>query len=566
MAVATISLLAASWAGAQGKRAQALPRNQVLVTSGSAWGPESNFNPYSSSVTGVLGLCYETLLRYDPLADKYIPWLAQKAGFKGKKYVIVVRKGIKYSNGQALTAARVKAVINFGRHETAGWNVLWQNIKKMKVKKRTITIKFKGKPNYVQWQNLMWNLQLINPSQFSGLNKDTWTTIGSEAGFNPVCTGPYTVDRGNTASDGSNIVWVRNNKWWAAKKKVAPLPKPKYIEDLQNTSNTNALEGLLKDVNDLNNNYLPGIQKLVSDGDAQTYYPGKPYHNSANTAWLEVNTTHTPLGDAKFRKALAESVSVGYIVGAGDYNGVVAEANQTGLLKVWKKWINKKQLKKLGFKRSTAAAKATLAAAGYKDVNSDGYVENKDGSKIDLSIEVPQGWSDWEAARNIIVASAKNAGIRMHVEVGDYNKVMPTDRNQGIFDTMVDNFYQISDNPWTYWNGIFHLPVLSVQTFANFGRYKNNTAWKLVLKLDRTPPTKKGRKTAMKLEKKLQKIMLTQLPIIPMWYNGIWSQTQSKHWKNWPTSKKKKMHYIACMWAGYLNMTGIDTITHVKPA
>ena len=36
--------------------------------------------------------------------------------------------------------------------------------------------------------------------------------------------------------------------------------------------------------------------------------------------------------------------------------------------------------------------------------------ENKDGSKIDLEISVPQGWSDWEAARDMIVASAKDGG------------------------------------------------------------------------------------------------------------------------------------------------------------
>ena len=57
---------------------------------------------------------------------------------------------------------------------------------------------------------------------------------------------------------------------------------------------------------------------------------------------------------------------------------------------------------------------------------------------------------------------------------------------------MVDNAYQISDNPWTYWNGIFHLPIITGgtgQTFCNFERYSNPTAWALVQKLDKTPPS-----------------------------------------------------------------------------
>ena len=45
----------------------------------------------------------------------------------------------------------------------------------------------------------------------------------------------------------------------------------------------------------------------------------------------------------------------------------------------------------------------------------------------------------------------------------DFN-TWQTDRNTGNFDLVVDNDYQLSDNPWTYWNGVFHLPVLTTGT------------------------------------------------------------------------------------------------------
>jgi peptide/nickel transport system substrate-binding protein len=206
-----------------------------------------------------------------------------------------------------------------------------------------------------------------------------------------------------------------------------------------------------------------------------------------------------------------------------------------------------------------------LAAAGYKDANGDGYVENKDGSKLDLKIAVPQGWSDWESARDMIVASAKDAGIRMHKDEGDFNH-WQTERNQGLFDTIVDNNYQLSDNPWTYYNGIFNMPVIKTgtgQTFANFGRYESAAAWSLVQQLDKT--SFRNVKQRASLMKKLQKITMAEVPIIPMWYNGVWSQTQSKYWKNWPSSTSTRK-YIPCMWRGYLQMTGIDMFTHVKKA
>jgi peptide/nickel transport system substrate-binding protein len=571
VAVAAVSLLAANWAGAQGK-ASSLPRNQLLITSGTAWGAESNFNPFGGGwATGMVGLVNETLLRYDPLTDKYIPWLATKAGFNGKNYVIQVRNGVKFSNGKKLTAGVVVSDLKFGAIKTAYWNTLYKTVKKLKVKGNTITVSFKGKPSYIQWQNLMWNLPIVWPGQFSGINATNFTTLGSAAGWAPIGTGPYVLD--TSASDpATGVVWQKRSakSWWAAAKKVASSPAPTYIQDLVNTSNTNALEGLLKNIEDLNNNYLPGIQTLVSKGQAQTYFPGKPYDLAANTAWLEVNTAKASspaLGDPKFRRALAEAVNSYKITGSGDYDGITTVANQTGLLKVWKKWIDQKQVNKLGFKvADVTAAKADLAAAGYK-VGSNGFVNNKDGSKLSLTIEVPSGWSDWEAARSIIVSGERAAGIDVNVVTGSQGQVQTTDRNQGKYDLEVDNAYQISDNPWTYFNGIFHLPIITTgsgQTFANYGRYSNPTAWAMVKKLDQTPPTDvKGRKTLLSA---LEKVELTQVPIIPLWYNGIWSQTQSKYWKNWPSSTKKGMHFIPCMWGGYLQMTGIDTITHIKKA
>ena len=49
----------------------------TLYTSGKQWGPYTNFNPLRPDYnTGVVGLLYETLFRYDPLKDKFMPWLA----------------------------------------------------------------------------------------------------------------------------------------------------------------------------------------------------------------------------------------------------------------------------------------------------------------------------------------------------------------------------------------------------------------------------------------------------------------------------------------------------------
>jgi peptide/nickel transport system substrate-binding protein len=53
-------------------------RSETLYTSGTQWGPPSSWNPFNGGgyAMGTVGLVYETLYIYDPLADKFTPWLA----------------------------------------------------------------------------------------------------------------------------------------------------------------------------------------------------------------------------------------------------------------------------------------------------------------------------------------------------------------------------------------------------------------------------------------------------------------------------------------------------------
>jgi peptide/nickel transport system substrate-binding protein len=317
----------------------------------------------------------------------------------------------------------------------------------------------------------------------------------------------------------------------------------------------------MKGVEDLNNNFLPGVDKLVQQHKVLTYFEKAPYMLSANTAWLEPNTTVKPLNDPVFRRALAEAMNPKQYAKVAE-SGLVRPANSTGLLPTWSKYKNSAAVKKYGFSHNATAARKLLQQHGYKLVS--GYFVNKDGTPINLDISVPQGWSDWENARSLIVASAAAAGIRITPQVKDYN-TWQSDRNTGKFDLVIDNAYQISDNPWTYWNGIFHMPIIKSgtgQTFANYERYSSPQAWSLVKQLDRTPPSQKA--TITKINTQLQTILMQKLPMIPLWYNGVWAQFTSKHWTNWPTAGDSNCRWMPAMWRGYLQMTGINMITSLK--
>jgi len=560
VAMALAVTLGTGGAGASYK-AKSYPRAQTLITSGTQWGNIAGMNPWVGNyAAGMVGLVNETLLRYDPLKDKYIPWLAESAKWTGaKQYTIVVRNGIKWSNGRPFSGSDVAYNLNLGRFNTSGWNNLWVNLKQpIQVKGNTVVVNFKTTPNYVQWQNALWFvIPMVYPGQAKVITTpQQFTTYNPHS---PIGTGPYKLDTSGFDVT-TRVVWAKRAHWWASDMGIAPSPAPKYVIDLVNTSNTNSLSAVLAGVEDLNNNYLPGVNKLVDSGKVNTYFKKAPYMLSANTAWLEPNTSVTPLNDPVFRKALAMSINLDKIV-SDDYGHLVLKASPTGLLPTWKKYISAAAVKQYGFAYNPAAAKALLQKAGYK--LEGGYFANKDGSKIDLDISVPQGWSDWEAARDMIIASAKDAGIRIHAAVKDFN-AWQTDRNTGKFDLVVDNAYQLSDNPWSYWNGVFHMPVITTgtgQTFANYERYSNPTAWALTQQLDKTPPS--DTKAITKLNTQLQTILMKDLPMIPLWYNGIWAQMTSKYWTNWPSATSDRQ-FVPTSWRGYMQMTGIDMITHLK--
>lgn len=553
--VALIVLTVAGGAGASGV---SYPRAQTLYMSGNQWSPNNDLNPAKTwdYITGLVGFAYETPFRYDPLKGTFRPWLASAGKWVDKTtYVMTVRKGVKWSDGKPMTVKDFAFSFNILKIKTHPQNPFWADtgLKTMKVKGNTLVFKFGAKPGYQQFDFYRFNVAIVPQHVFKQYSNAELTTGNLKLPI--VGTGPYLYKSG-FGSTSEAVTWQKNPHWWATKA-LGLHVAPKYIVDIKNGTNAAALANFQAGNIDLFNNFAP---KKAITGKAKTYYSSAPYHLGANTTWLFPNTTKKPMNDPKFRLALADSINIGQII-SKSYQGLVNKASPTGLLPIWNKWVDKKVVAKYGFKYNVAKAKSILAKAGYK-LGSDGYVRNKDGSSINLTLAVPNGWSDWMTAIQVIAQSAKQVGIKITPAYPDYGTLVD-DRGHGNFDMVLGNDRQYSNTPWTYYQYIYQLPILSNQTNVNYERIKDTKAWNLTKGLDKIASTNTAAYKAQMV--KLETTFMKTMPVIPLWYNGMWAMFNTSHWKNWPANKTSR-EFTTASWRNYWQMTSIDMLTHLTPA
>jgi peptide/nickel transport system substrate-binding protein len=517
------------------------PREETLFTSGTQWGAPSNWNPIRTwdYAMGTVGLVYETLFLYEPLSDEFIPWLAESGEWTSENvYELTLREGIEWADGEPFTADDVVFTIELGQMASVPYSPVWDWLDSAEATDdHTVVFTFSD-PRYQQWANWIYFHSIVPQHIWEGRSEEDVVNGTNE---NPIGTGPYEY----LTHDQDRMVWQKRDGWWATEA-LGHDPQPTYIVDIVNPSNATALGLVLQGGVDLSNNFLPGIATLVEGGyGIETYFPSEPYMLAGNTAWLVLNTERPPLDDPAFRRALAFAVDVPGIV-ENVYQNIVTAANPTGLLPIWEQYVDQDVVDELGFSYDPDEARRLLADAGYEDSDGDGFVETPDGEPIQLSLIVPNGWSDWMEAINVIAASASAVGINVQTDFPEFPALVDQ-RAAGDFDMLINNERQVDNTPWLYYEYIFRLPIQDQQNTVNFGRYENEEAWQLTQELDNTPVDDPD--AMREVISELQRIHLTDMPIIPLWYNGVWEQHNTSVWSGFPSSEGS--NYIPATWRGY---------------
>jgi peptide/nickel transport system substrate-binding protein len=562
------------------------PRDETVFTTGNEWGTFSDWNPLSAGpATYVQYGIYEPLFVFDPWKTRLEPWLAEGGEWVSDKvFLLTLRKGVRWQDGKALTADDVVFTFDLRFEEGVQYANLTGWLDEV-VAEDEHTVRFRfSDPRRGEWDNNLYTRLILPEHRWSdlvasgdadgdgadgdGADSDGADSDGAEADKSPgvalvtgddriVGTGPLR----HVGHSETRAVYERNDDWWATEQLDLEI-QPRYVIDFRNASNEVVVPQLLTGDIDVSNNFITGVQNLDGYGETiTTFYPEDPYMIPANTAVLIPNHQREPMDDTAFRRALAFSIDVQTIVDTV-YQNIVQPAHVTGLLDIWKDTFDPAVEAEYGFSYDPDQARQILDQAGYQDLDGDGFVEEPDGDPIELTLIVPVGWTDWNEAAEVIAASARGAGINVVTDFPD-NDELTLLRDSGEFDLLINNNSGLSNTPATYYTYVFRLPIRKQQPTDNFGRYQNQEAWDLTEQLWRLSLDEPGFQETIS---RLQEIAMAEMPVIPMWYNGLWSQVNNSVWTNWPSASEQTPDYYPNTWGGTGGFKSLLMFTGIEPA
>ena len=464
-----------------------------------------NFNPYSSSVnSGTQGMIYETLLYFNrEKAGSVQPWLASAYSWSpdGKTLTFTIRKGVKWTDGQPLTSADVVFTLNY-LHQYPGIDTysLWSVISSVSAPDpQTVTVNFSTTAF-----TYLWYLA----GQTYILPQHLWSSVSDPVLYtdpNPVGTGPFTLK----SFDPQLYVFAKNAHYWQpGKPYVDAVRYPAY------TSNTSADLLLSQASVDWTGVFSPNLEK--------TYVQRDPTHDKywfppSNDVMLYLNDAKAPFNNVAVRQAISDAIDRTQLSKVGE-DGYEEVASPTGLVLPNEQTYMDPTYASTKFTVDTAKAEQLLQSAGYTK-GSDGIYANASGAKLSFNLNVVTGWTDWVTDCQIMADELKKIGIQANVNAVSYGAYIAA-LNNGQFD-MAISWTSPGPTPFYLLNNMLNSKLsapVGQKAISNWERWMDPTTDSLLQQYANS----NDKSTQMQAVYGLEKIMVEQLPSIPLVYGATW--------------------------------------------
>jgi len=529
--------------------AGALPRNETMYFNGQQWNPVVCWNPYSSSCNNAMAiaqqdnarvLMFETPYLYDMLDGKVYPLLADgpfawDAGMT--QITFKLKAAAHWSDGTPVTADDVAYTwathIKYNDATGAANKDYIDDI--VATDAQTVVVKAKLDPttgkainplvvaaylssNYVIQKAWTQTLEARTGGDATALLADTAEDV--------VYSGPYHY----FYADDTKVVLIRDDNYWGKDASMfGKLPTPKYLAHTIFKDNAAGSVALAQGEVDVSQQFNSNIQVLWLNYalPVSTYLPDAPYGIGASLPTAFYNPNSYGLDQIAVRKAIAIAV---------DYPTIIANAmtNQSATFtQVPRSLMNPTSGEQALFDHDAVAdlqwagndiegAKKLLDDAGIVDTDGDGYREYN-GQTLHYVATCPNGWSDWQAAIEVVAAAGKKIGIDITTNYPEWGVYQTVVTSWSALSTTAgyDIFMMWSDGagPTQPWSRIRHLMSSEfAQTEnnwnGNWGGYSNPDADKLIKEI----PTLTDPAQIKADYTELVKIYLTDIPSFTLMY------------------------------------------------
>lgn len=323
------------------------------------------------------------------------------------------------------------------------------------------------------------------------------------------------------------------------------LPAPKYLAHViykDNAAGTLALQAGEVDVSQQFNSNVQDLW-LEQGLPISTYLPEPPYQIGASlpTAWF--NLQAHGLDQVAVRKAIAMAV---------DYPTIISNAmtNQSATFdQVPRSIMNPTAGEQALYDHEAVAdlqfagndiegAKQLLDDAGIVDTDGDGWREFE-GEKLSYVATCPNGWSDWQAAIEVVAAAGEKIGIDIttnYPEWGVYQTVVtksdaPLPEGYDIF--MMGSSGAGPTQPWARARGLMSSEFIGMASNwnGNYGGYENERVQELLALI----PHESDEAKLKEYYTELTEIYLTDIPSFSLMYRPQNFHTVNESvWTNFP--------------------------------
>lgn len=473
-----------------------------------------NFNPFVIEKRNMSLIINEPLMVVNALDGKSTDFL--QTGFTqpdAKTIVSTIREGVTWSDGEEFTPDDVvftyTLLQKFPALDSTG---VWSRLESVTAEGQDVTFTLKAEDSSAPISVLAVP---IVPEHIWGQQADPVTFTNE----NPIGTGPYVLGDFNA----NQYKMTKNETYWQADKVAAEelvLPAANSQLDVVN----NGYDWAYAFMSDVENTWV------AADEGNEYWFP------AGGTVGIAPNLTKAPYNDPNFRKGMSLALERDAIADNAS-EGTVGAAGQQGLLlPTQSEWLTDAIPDEGMVTQDTDAAEAAFAEAGY--TLTGGKLVDASGNQATMTITTPNGWTDWLRAVQEIQKQYTAMGIEVKINQPQPAAYFQAVQN-GDFDVAMTSFGGNGSVYQGYYNllssDFFH-PV-GESAPSNYQRYSNPEVDALLTEF-RTSVDETRQK---EIAGELQEVMYNEVPIISVYYAGLWGLVSNKSFTGWPSAEDPYM-------------------------